>query len=456
MLNGVPASIGVAIGHPIFYSGNAAPALKARGQLILVAESLTPKEAESADLGRFQGLVLERGGSASHAVIVARSYGIPIVIGVKAADMRVTEDSTVIVDGFGGKVIVNPDEEMLRKYGRMRRRYSYAQQRFLRESGEQAVTRDGRGVEVGANIGSLGELERGFSNGAEGVLLRTELFFIGRDAPPSEEEQFQMYREVAEKAGGAPVLIRTLDVGGDKHPSYLDFPEEANPFLGLRGLRYYARNPKIIEVQLSAILRASGFGNIRLLLPMVTKTEEVDAFMSVLKRVMSKLSRRGIGYNRDVQVGALIEVPSAAEIVTEMSGQLDFFSIGTNDLIQYLEAVDRTDEHVAESFDTYHPAVWRIIARVIGQAHDRGKLVGVCGEMASDPLTTAALVGLGVDELSMAPSYIPMIKFVVRQIKRAECEGFCAELLGARNSEEVMRILRSSGIKVFQFLYEGN
>lgn len=282
------------------------------------------------------------------------------------------------------------------------------------------------------------------------------MFFTSRDTPPTEEEQFQIYKDVAEKSKGAPVTIRTLDVGGDKHPNYLDFPKEDNPFLGLRGLRYYARNPKIIETQLSAILRASSLENIRLLLPMVSRMEEVDAFMTTLRHTMSKLDRRGIKYDKNMQVGAMIEVPSAAEIVMELSHQIDFFSIGTNDLIQYLEAVDRTNEHVGESFDPYHPAVLRVISRVIDYAHDQKKQVGICGEMAADPLATPALVGLGIDELSMAPNYMPMIKFVIRQIKKDECKNFCNELLQARNSKEVTRLLCLFGVRIFQFLYEAN
>ena len=455
-IDAIPVSPGFAIGRPIFYSSDIISlSKKASKPRILIAESLSPKEAELADLTRFQGLVLEKGGQASHTAIVARTCGIPAVVGVKTTDIDVTERSTIIVDGFSGRVISDPDKETLKKYKTMLLRYSYIQRQFLREKDELSVTLDGCRVEVGANASSLYDVEKAFSSGAEGIgVLRTELLFIGRNEPPTEEEQFQIYKAVAQRAKNASVIIRTLDIGGDKHPGYLEFAVENNPFLGLRGLRYYLSNPEIIETQVSAILRAAHTGNIKLMLPMVTKTEEINAFMAILRDVMSNLDRRGVRYNKNMHVGAMIEVPSAAEIVTELSCQMDFFSIGTNDLIQYLEAVDRTNERVVDLFDSYHPAVFRVISRVLDHAHHQNKWVGLCGEMAADPLAVSALVGLGIDELSMAPIYIPMIKYIIRNMRKAECVNCCQELLQAHDSNEVTHLLRMFGIRIFQFFYK--
>lgn len=416
---GIPASIGFAVGKPIFHSDIGSATERFDEPRIFFARSLSAGEAESVNLARFQSLILEKGGQASHATIITRTRGIPAVIGVKLTYKD--KKSTIIIDGCRGNVILEPDERTLTKYRILLPEYHDLQQQFFAEKDRPAITLDGHRVE-----------------------------------PPTEGEQFQTYSAIAQIAKDAPVIIRILDIRGDKHPEYLKFPIESNPFLGRRGLRYSLSNPKIIKTQVSAILRAASRGNIKLMLPMVARIEEIDAFMEILRDVISDLEgKSGIEFNKDTQIGTMVEIPSAAEIVTKLGERVDFFSIGTNDLIQYLEAVDRTNELVADLFDPYHPAVFRLLSRIVNDAHDQGKWVGLCGEMAADYLAATALVGLGIDELSMAPGYIPMMKSTIRRMKKVVGTGCCEEILRARDSKEVTDLLRMNGPNVFESLYSG-
>ncbi|MDT4897434.1 MAG: phosphoenolpyruvate-protein phosphotransferase system enzyme [Acidobacteriota bacterium] len=441
ILTGTSISTGIAIGSPVFWSQGSNPlALLSPKSSVLVGDYLSPSEVELLNLGRFSGLALEIGGVTSHTAIMARTFGIPAVFGVKNLLKKCQGSRLIVIDGTNGRVILEPNVAILEKVKRERRRYQSIQSKFRRTKDILAITADGHRVEVAANVGSVSDVKTAFTNGAEGVgVFRTELLYINSSNLPSEDEHYNTYERAVQIAKGKPVIIRTLDIGGDKYPKYLTFPVEGNPFLGLRGIRYCLKYPEVFKPQLSAALRVAAQGDVKLMLPMVSKVEEILAFNRLLNRIKSRLKARGEAHDANLSIGTMIEVPAAVEIIDELSDHLDFFSIGTNDLIQYIEAVDRLNDNVADSFDPYHPAIFRTINRIVKKAHARKKWVGICGEMAADPLVTPALIGLGVDELSMASASIPMIKFIIRQLDKQMCTEHCVELLRAKSSEEITK-----------------
>lgn len=381
---------------------------------IVIAEELTPSDTIGMNREKVIGFATQIGGQTSHAAIVARLRGMPAVVGVGAGLSVIVDGDLVIVDGTEGEVLVNPPATVIEEYRQRQLLFVEEEQRLSALKDQPAVTTDGVKIELLANIATAQDWDRAVEMGAEGVgLLRTELLFMARDTYPTEEEQFQFYKSILLKAGGRPVTIRTLDVGGDKPLPYLGLPKEENPFLGYRAIRISLDRVELFLTQLRAILRASVFGQCRILLPMISGVEEVRRAKEIFLRAKEELLRAGAGFDSGVAFGIMIEVPSAAVIADLLAKEVDFFSIGTNDLCQYVLAADRMNERIRDLYDPYHPAVLRLIRQVIGYGHAAGIPVGMCGELAGDPQATSLLLGMGLREFSMSAGSIPLIKDVI-------------------------------------------
>jgi phosphoenolpyruvate-protein phosphotransferase len=402
---------------------------------IIVAEDLSPSDTARLDRSMTLGFCTGGGGPSSHSAILARSMGIPCVVGLGAALNQIEGGASLILDGDHGTVMVDPDEETLARYKTMASELAARRAQMKQAAQVKAQTADGKPVEIVANIGSVEDADAALENGAEGVgLFRTEFLYLDRAQPPSEEEQYSIYRRVAEKMGQRPVVIRTMDFGGDKPVPYLDLPSELNPFLGCRGIRLALKWPDLFLTQVRAILRASPGHNLKMMFPMVSSPEEIDAAQGVVAQARKELDRDGIPYDRKLEVGIMVEVPSAAVLADTMGAQVDFFSIGTNDLTQYTLAADRGNALVANLSDALHPAVLRLIRQVVEGAHRHGRWVGLCGELGGDPAAIPVLIGLGLDELSMNAPSVPEAKRIVRQLKLAEAQIIAQQVLDLPNS----------------------
>ncbi|HEY5685246.1 MAG TPA: phosphoenolpyruvate--protein phosphotransferase [Acidimicrobiia bacterium] len=407
---------------------------------VIAARDLTPSETMTIPPGMALAFVTEVGSPTSHTAILARSLGIPAVVGVGGAEF--TDGVVLAVDGDSGSVWVEPDAQTVTALTRRKADLDALADEAQAHAGEPAVTRDGRLIEVVANIGSPADASRADRAGAEGVgLFRTEFLFIDRGAPPSEEEQYRAYREVFETFGTRPVVVRTLDVGGDKEVPGIDQGQELNPFLGVRGIRLTLAESDLFRTQLRALLRAAVGANLKLMFPMVATLEEIDRAREAVDAAAASLDAEGAERADDFEIGIMIEVPSAAVTADLLAPHVDFFSIGTNDLTQYTLAVDRTNPAVAPMADALHPAVLRLIGSVIDAAHAAGKWVGLCGELAGDPLAAPVLLGLGLDEWSMNPPSIGMVKARVRTLSGDECRSVAARCLGATSARQVREIL---------------
>jgi phosphotransferase system enzyme I (PtsI) len=388
---------------------------------VLVAEDLAPSEAASLDPSTVAAIVLQKGGKTSHTAILARSFGIPLVAGVEGLTSSVHTGDTLMVDGDEGTVVVNPDEAEAAEFDA---RLSEA--RELRKKAEQlrdlpAVTRDGKTIELAANIGSEKETQIVKDAGATGVgLFRTEFLFIDRTTMPTEEEQYEVYKKVLSDLKPYPVVIRTLDAGGDKHIPYLNLEHEDNPFLGLRAIRLCLKEKDVFRTQLRALLRASVHGTLRIMFPMIATLQELRDAKAELAAVAEQLKAEGVPVADDIQVGIMVEIPSAALQADALARECDFFSIGTNDLVQYTMACDRGNSEVSYLSDPFHPAVLSLINHTIEKGHEHGIWVGMCGEMAGSPLAIPLLVGMGIDELSMAAPSVLKAKEIVRGLDVAE------------------------------------
>jgi multiphosphoryl transfer protein len=397
---------------------------------VLLAAELTPAETATLDPGLVRGVATAYGGPTGHSAILARSLGLPAVVGLGEALLAVDEGVRLLLDGDAGSVWVEPDEELVRDY-ESRAAAREARARSARAAADEpALTRDGRRIEVAANVGSVEDAAAAAANGADGVgLLRTEFLFLGRDALPDEDEQAAVYAEIAGRLGGRPVIVRTLDAGADKPLPGLRQPPEANPFLGVRGIRLGLADPALLETQLRAVVRAASEHPLKVMFPMVATVEELRAALAVLDRI----DRRPEG----LEVGVMIEVPSAALSAAALAPLVDFFSVGTNDLAQYTLAADRGNERVGALADPLHPAVLRLIAAAADAARAHGRWIGVCGELASDPAAAPALIGLGVTELSVSPPRVPEIKEAVRAVDAGAAEGLARALLDAESAAAV-------------------
>jgi len=413
-----------------------APELPVGG--ILVAEELTLSDLAAIEPERLQGIALATGGATSHATILAKSFEIPTVVGVDSLLEAVEEGDGLIVDGNSGAVYVRPSRDVLAEYERLDREYRAFNRELESLHDLPAETLDGHGVLLEANIGLMGDLAFAARHGAEGVgLYRTEFPFLTYRDFPDEEEQLRLYRRVIDTLGGKRVTLRTLDLGADKYPSYLRRPKEENPFLGWRSIRISLAMPELFKTQLRAILRASVHGKVRLLLPMISSLEEVWRAKELLEEARRELRQAGIPFDEKMPVGVMVEVPAAVTQAEELASEVDFLSLGTNDLIQYLLAVDRNNRKVAPLYEPLHPAVLRAVAATVKAARKAGKPLGICGEMAADPVCALVLIGFGIDQLSMGSFYIPSIKRLVRSIDYSATREMARRVLEMSSAQEI-------------------
>lgn len=414
---------------------------------VVVAHDLAPSEVVALKRSGAVALVTEGGGPASHSAIMARSLGLPAVVGVEGVAARVSAGDLIAVDGSTGEVIVRPAPADQAEFEERRRRHESAERELLEFKDLPCRTADGVPVLVTANIELVDEAGIARGHGALGIgLFRTEFLFLGRDRWPDEEEQFRCYRQVAEEMAPCPVTIRTLDLGADKWdgrstPDAPPRPAEANPALGLRAIRHGLRVPALLRAQLRAILRAGAYGRVRLLLPLVSSLDEVRAVRRLLAELCRELAAEGLPHDPALPVGAMIEVPAAAIVADRLAREVDFFSIGTNDLIQYTLAVDRGNEQVGDLYEPLHPAVLEMIARTVAGARAAGIPVAMCGEMAGDLRYLPLLVGLGLDELSMSASAIPRVKRALGRLRRDDCARLVDRVLRCGTAAEVARLL---------------
>ena len=431
--------------------GVAPPSLDFAAPAILIAADLTPSDTARLDRERVLAVCTELGGATAHSAILARALGIPAVVGLGHAVWQVAEGQHVAVDGNAGALWLQPDEAQVASLTAQREAWLETQRRDKAAGQGAAATPDGRRVEIAANVGSPNDVAPALEFGAEGVgLFRTEFLFMDRAAAPSEEEQFEAYRRAARAAGGRPLIIRTLDVGGDKPLPYLDLGEEANPFLGWRAIRFCLERPDVFMPQLRAILRASaaedGPRNVKLMLPMIGAPAEVHAARAMLATAQAELRAAGVPYDEGMEVGIMIEVPSAVAVADQLARLVDFFSIGTNDLTQYVMAADRGNARVAELASAFQPAVLRMVRDAATAAHNAGIWIGMCGELAGNPLAAPVLIGLGLDELSMSAPSIPAVKAAVRRFSLADAQRIAAAALALDSAEAVARFLQRAAV----------
>jgi len=412
------------------------------GEAIVFAHDLSPSDTAQLHRDAVLGLVTETGGRTSHSAIMARSLEIPAVVGAEEICAHVENHETVILDGTEGLVILAPDRDTLARYHARKQQLEYVGRALHKLGALPAETQDGYRVRVTANIEFPEELPAVQAHGAEGVgLYRSEFLYLNRPDLPGEEEHFAVYRAVAAEMHPRPTVIRTLDFGGDKLASAIQLAAEENPSLGLRAIRLCLHRPDIFRPQLRAILRASAFGALRIMYPMISGVAELRAANAILEDVKAELRRQGIAFDPAIQVGAMIETPSAAVIADLLAREVDFFSVGTNDLIQYALAIDRINEQVAYLYEPLHPAVLRMLRGVVSAAHNEGIWISMCGEMASDPLHGLLLVGLGFDELSMTPGAIPLMKRIIRSVTYGQAAEVAQRLFGCATAQEVERLL---------------
>ncbi len=412
------------------------------GDAIVFAHDLSPSDTAQLHRDAVLGLATETGGRTSHSAIMARSLEIPAVVGVEGICDQVRNHETVILDGTEGVVILAPDRETLARYHARKQQLEYAGRALHKLGGLPAETQDGYRVRVTANIDFPAELPAIQAHGAEGVgLYRTEFLYLNRGGLPTEEEHLAVYRTVAAEMHPRPTVIRTLDFGGDKLASAIQLAAEENPSLGLRAIRLCLHRPDLFRTQLRAILRASAFGTLRIMYPMISGVAELRAANAILEDVKTELRRREISFDPEIQVGAMIEIPSAAVTADLLAREVDFFSVGTNDLIQYSLAIDRINEQVAYLYEPLHPAVLRMLRGVVSAAHNEGIWISMCGEMASDPLHGLLLLGLGFDELSMTPGSIPLMKRIIRSVTYGQAAEVARRLFSCVTAHEVERLL---------------
>ncbi|MGM0878801.1 MAG: phosphoenolpyruvate--protein phosphotransferase [Bacillota bacterium] len=413
-------------------------------EVIIIAEDLTPSDTAQLNRQYVKGFTTNIGGRTSHSAIMARSMEIPAVVGTKTVTGHIENGTLVIVDGIDGKVIVNPTPEVVKTYEEKKAMYLAQKAEWTKLVNEHTVSADGHHVELAANIGTPEDVKWVLKNGGEGVgLYRTEFLYMGRDQLPTEEEQFDAYKSVLEQMEGKPVVVRTLDIGGDKELPYLDLPKEMNPFLGFRAIRLCLETQDIFRIQLRSLLRASIYGNLKIMFPMIATLDEFREAKTVLLEEKEKLKSEGITVSENIEVGMMVEIPSSAVLADLFAKEVDFFSIGTNDLIQYTLAADRMNERVSYLYQPYNPAILRLIHMVIKAAHKEGKWVGMCGEMAGDEIAIPILLALGLDEFSMSASSILKARSQISHLSKEYMEQYVEAILSMTTSEEVVSLVKS-------------
>ncbi|WP_019721899.1 phosphoenolpyruvate--protein phosphotransferase [Heyndrickxia coagulans] len=407
-------------------------------EVIVIAEDLTPSDTAQLNRQYVKGFATNVGGRTSHSAIMARSLEIPAVVGTKTAIQDIQNGDLVIVDGNSGDVYVNPTPEIVDEYKQKQEQFERQKAEWAKLVNEKSVSKDGHTVELVANIGTPNDLDGVIRNGGEGVgLYRTEFLYMGRDELPSEEVQFEAYKAVLEGLKGKPVVVRTLDIGGDKKLPYLPLPEEMNPFLGFRAIRLCLDRQDIFRTQLRALLRASAYGNLKIMFPMISNLDEFRKAKAILLEEKEKLIQEGVQVADHIEVGIMVEIPSTAVMADLFAKEVDFFSVGTNDLIQYTMAADRMNEHISYLYQPYNPAILRLVKRVIDAAHKEGKWAGMCGEMAGDEIAIPILLGLGLDEFSMSASSILRARSQIRNLNKVDMEKLAEDVLNFTTNEEV-------------------
>jgi len=414
-------------------------------RVILIAKDLSPAETSQIQLHRIQGFITELGGKTSHTSIIARTLQVPAVLGLKNATDIIKSDSIIIVDGTKGVVVLNPSEESLIKYEEKKNVFEQHRILMMRHSEKPAKTLDGLEKKVMGNIELLEEVVSVLDHGGDGIgLYRTEFLYMAKNELPSEDQLFENYKEVIDLMYPKPVTIRTLDINGDKKIFGLSQDNETNPVLGLRAIRYCLKRPNIFKTQLRAILRAAAYGNVRLMFPMISGVKEIIAAKKMLDETAEDLAKENILFNRDIDVGMMIEVPSAALLSDLMAEYVDFFSIGTNDLIQYTLAIDRGNHDVAHLFQPLHPSILRMVKTVSEAAHNKGIKLSMCGEMAADPFHVPILLALKIDEFSMNPPSIPAVKSMIRKINSDNMDSFLDKILKQKSPNDVIQVVLDS------------
>ncbi|HAR6178833.1 TPA: phosphoenolpyruvate--protein phosphotransferase [Staphylococcus pseudintermedius] len=416
--------------------------------VIIVAHDLTPSDTAQLNKQYVQGFVTNIGGRTSHSAIMSRSLEIPAVVGTKSISESVQQGDMVIVDGLTGDVIVNPSDDEIKAYQHKRESFFADREALKQLRDEPSKTLDGHEVELAANIGTPNDLEGVHNNGAEGIgLYRTEFLYMGRDNMPTEDEQFEAYKKVLESMEGKRVVVRTLDIGGDKELPYLNLPEEMNPFLGYRAIRLCLDQPEIFRPQLRALLRASAYGKLNIMFPMVATIQEFRDAKALLLEEKENLKQEGVEVSDDIELGIMVEIPATAALADVFAKEVDFFSIGTNDLIQYTMAADRMSERVSYLYQPYNPSILRLIKQVIDASHQEGKWTGMCGEMAGDETAIPLLIGLGLDEFSMSATSILKARRQIKDLSRTEMVQLADRALNCATVDEVVDLVKAKTTK---------
>ncbi|QEW31264.1 phosphoenolpyruvate-protein phosphotransferase PtsI [Erwinia billingiae] len=411
-------------------------------EVLLVAKDLTPSETAQLNLDKVLGFITDLGGRTSHTSIMARSLEIPAIVGTGNVTSQVKNDDYLILDGVNNQIYVNPTAEKIEELKAIHAQYVGEKNDLAKLKDLPAITLDGHQVEVCANIGTVRDVAGAERNGAEGVgLYRTEFLFMDRDSLPTEEEQFQAYKAVAEAMGSQAVIVRTMDIGGDKDLPYMNLPKEDNPFLGWRAIRIAMDRPEILHAQLRAILRASAFGKLRIMFPMIISVEEVRTLKGELETLKAQLREEGKAFDETIEVGIMVETPASAAIAHHLAKEVDFFSIGTNDLTQYTLAVDRGNDLISHLYNPMTPSVLTLIKQVIDASHAEGKWTGMCGELAGDERATLLLLGMGLDEFSMSAISIPRIKKIIRNTNFEDAKALAEQAMAQPTADELMNLV---------------
>ncbi len=415
-------------------------------EVVVVAYDLTPSDTAQLNRQFVKGFATDIGGRTSHSAIMSRSLEIAAVVGTGNVSKEINDGDMIIVDGLNGDVIVNPDDATIAAYEKIAADFLARKAEWEKLKDAETLTKDGKKFEIAANIGTPKDLEGVHSNGAEAIgLYRTEFLYMDSDEMPTEDEQFESYKVVLEGMNGHPVVVRTMDIGGDKHLPYLQLPEEMNPFLGYRAIRIGLNQPELLRVQLRALLRASVYGSLRIMFPMISNLPEFRAAKAIYEEEKAKLEAEGVEVADNIQVGIMIEIPAAAVLADQFAKEVDFFSIGTNDLIQYTMAADRMNEHVSYLYQPFNPSVLRLIKNVIDASHKEGKWTGMCGEVAGEPMAAPLLVGMGLDEFSMSASSVLKIRSLISKLDSNEMAELANKVVTeATSSDEAEELIKAA------------
>lgn len=412
-------------------------------EVIVIANDLTPSDTAQLNREFVKGFATDIGGRTSHSAIMARSLEIPAVVGTGDVTTHVSDGEIVIVDGINGTVVVNPTDDKLSSYKEKQADFEKQKQEWAKLKNEPTYTSEGQQVELGGNIGSFDDVEGVLNNGGEAIgLFRTEFLYIGRNELPSEDEQFEAYKSVLEQMDSKPVVVRTLDIGGDKQVNYLDLPQEMNPFLGFRAIRFCLENEHVFRPQLRALLRASAHGHLKIMFPMIATLDEFRQAKNMLLEEKKQLLDEGFDISDAIEVGIMVEIPVTAVMAKQFAKEADFFSIGTNDLIQYTMAADRMNEQVSYLYQPYNPGILNLVSTVIEAAHAEGKWAGMCGEMAGDSVAIPILLGLGLDEFSMSATSILPARTQISKLSKNDLTSYKEKILGMQTNEEVVAFIK--------------